>query len=110
VQLDAYGKLWLPPTDGSRVEKAVPRLLAIPPLFVKKIRDQNKSLMPHKVWALVKGDLGSPGLPQEVAAACKFAMDWCLVAAQAIGADKDSHVALCLDTVMDQKHGNSLAR
>jgi hypothetical protein len=90
--------------------KQFPRLLAIPPLFIKMIRDQNKSLMPHKVWAFVKAYSGSPGLPQEVATACKFAFDWCLVAAQASGADKDSHVAFGLNAVMDQEHVTSLAR
>ncbi len=39
VQLDAYGKLWSPPVDGSEVEKAVPFLLAIPPVFFKLIRE-----------------------------------------------------------------------
>jgi hypothetical protein len=110
AQLDAYGKLWLPPANRSEVEKAVPCLLAIPSLFVKMIRDQNKSLMLHVVWALVRAYSGSPGLPQEVAVACKFAMDWCLIAAQVSGADKDSHVAFGLNAVMDQEHNNSLAR
>jgi hypothetical protein len=54
VQLDAYRKLWLPPANGSEVEKAVPRLLAIPPVFLKLIREQNKSLIPHEVWAIIK--------------------------------------------------------
>jgi hypothetical protein len=69
AQLDAYGKLWSPPVDGSKVEKAVPCLLAIPPVFFKLIREQNKSLMPHEVWATVKAYLESHGLPQEVAVA-----------------------------------------
>ncbi len=74
AQLDAYGKLWWPPADRSKVEKAVPRLLAIPPVFL------------NEVWAIIKAHLGSLGLPQEVAAACKFA-NWCLVATQASGAN-----------------------
>jgi hypothetical protein len=78
AQPDMYGKLWSPPADSSKVEKAVSRLLAVPPIFLKLIREQNKSLMPHEVWSIVKAYLGSHGLPREVAAACKFAMDWCL--------------------------------
>jgi hypothetical protein len=74
------------------------------------IRDQNKSLMPHEVWALVKAYSGSPDLPQEVAAACEFAIEWCLVATQASGADKDFHVAFGLDVVTYQEHNTSLAR
>jgi hypothetical protein len=110
AQLDVYGKLWLPPADGSKVEKAVPHLLVIPSLFLKLIREQNKSLMPHEVWTIVKAYLGSHGLPQEVAAACKFEMVRCLVAAQASGANKDSHVAFGLDAVTDQEQDTSLAR
>ncbi len=37
-------------------------------------------------------------------------MDWCLVAAQGSGADKDSHVAFGLNAVTDQEHDTSLAR
>jgi hypothetical protein len=96
--------------DGSKVEKAVPRLLAIPPLFLNLIREQNKSLMPREVWAIIKAYSGSHSLPQELAAACKFAMDWCLVAAQASGANKDSHVAFGLNAVTDQEHDTSMAR
>jgi hypothetical protein len=65
AQLDAYGKLWSPPANGSKVEKAVPRLLAIPPVFPQMIRDQNKSLMPHKVWAIVEAYSGSQGLSRK---------------------------------------------
>jgi hypothetical protein len=74
------------------------------------IRDQNKPLMPHKVWALTKAYSSSLDLPQKVAAACKFAMDWCLVATQASGANKDFRVAFSLNVVTDQEHKNSLAR
>jgi hypothetical protein len=66
--------------------------------------------MPQEVWTIVRAYPGSQGLPQEVAAACKFAMDLCLVAAQASGASKDSHVAFGLDTVTDKEHNTSLAR
>ncbi len=37
-------------------------------------------------------------------------MVWCLVAAQAIGDNKDSHIAFSLDAVTDQEHDTSLAR
>ncbi len=84
-----------------QIEARLKRQSYSSPVFLKMIRDQNKSLIPHKVWAIIKAYLGSQGLPKEVAAACKFAMDWCLVAAQANGADKDSHVAFSLDAVTD---------
>jgi hypothetical protein len=66
--------------------------------------------MPHEVWAIIKAYSKSHGLPQEVTAACKFAMEWCLVAAQVSRANNDSHVAFGLNTVMDQEHDTSLAR
>jgi hypothetical protein len=63
MQLDAYGKLWLPLADGIKVEKAVPCLLAIPSVFLKLSREQNKYLMPHEIWAIIKVYLESHGLP-----------------------------------------------
>jgi hypothetical protein len=54
VHLDAYGKLWLPPADRSKVEKTVPCLITIPPVFLKLIRKKKKSLMPHEVRQLSK--------------------------------------------------------
>ncbi len=104
-----YGKLWSPTRDGTKVEINIPRLLILPPVFVKLIRDTGKALMPHEVWSLVKAYRDTPGLPQECKDACTFVRDWCLVAAQATGPDKDSYLAFGLNAVTEQDHGVSLA-
>jgi hypothetical protein len=104
-----YGKLWASTIDGSKVEKAMPCFLILPPLFVKLIQDKKKALMPHKVWTLIKTYLALPGLPPECLDACTLALDWCLVATQASGLDKDLHLAFGLDAVTEQDHNESLA-
>ncbi len=104
-----YGKLWTPTRDSTKVSKTVPCLLILPPLFVKLIRNTKKALMPHKVWTLIKAYMDTPGLPQECRDACTLMMDWCLVAAQASGPDKDSYLAFGLDAVTEHDHDTSLA-
>ena len=79
----------------------VPRLLSLPPLFVKLLREQKKALMPHEVWQIIKPFSESQGLPQECVDACKFIMDWCVVATQATGADKASFLAFGLNAVTE---------
>ena len=45
-----HGLLWAPATNGTEVEMHVPRLLCLPPVFVKLLRAQKKALMPaHEV-------------------------------------------------------------
>jgi hypothetical protein len=61
-----YGKSWVLAVDGSEVKKYVPPLLAIPPLFLKMIQENNKALMPHKVWTLVANFAATPGLQQDI--------------------------------------------
>ncbi len=96
-----YGKLWRPTRDGTEVDLHVPRLLILPPLFVKLIRDAGKSLMPHKVWALIKAYIDTQNLQDDCKEACSFMQDWCLVVRQAPGQDKDSHLAFGLDAVTE---------
>ena len=103
-----HGSLWAPATNGTKVELHVPRLLCLPPLFVKLLRDQKKALMPHEVWQVVKTFSESQGLAQDCADACKFVMDWCVVAAQATAPDKDSFFAFGLDLVTKQDSNVSL--
>ena len=69
------GLLRAPSTNGTEVEMHVPRLLYLPPLFVKLLRDQRKALMPHEVWQVVKNFSDSQGLTQDCVDACKFVMD-----------------------------------
>ncbi len=104
-----YGKLWTPTRDGTEVEKTVPRLLIPPPLFIKLIRDTRKALMPHEVWILIKSYMDTPGLPPDCRDACTLVMDWCIVAAQASGPDKDSYLAFGFDAVTEHDHDVSLA-
>ena len=87
----------------------VPRLLSLPPLFVKLLCNKKKALMPHEVWQVIKTILESQGLTQECVNACTFIMDWCVVAPQATGADKDSFLAFGLNKVMEQDNNVSLA-
>jgi hypothetical protein len=44
-----HGLLWAPTSNGTEVEMHVPRLLCLPPVFVKLLRDQKKALMPHEL-------------------------------------------------------------
>ena len=87
----------------------VPCLLSLPPLFVKLLCNKKKALMPHEVWQVIKTILESQGLTQECVNACTFIMDWCVVAPQATGADKDSFLAFGLNKVMEQDNNVSLA-
>ena len=87
----------------------VPRLLCLPPVFVKLLCDQQKALMPHEVWQVVKTFSESQGLPQECVDACTFIMDWCVVASQATAPEKDSFLAFGLDSVTKQDSDVSLA-
>jgi len=86
----------------------VPCLLCLPPLFVKLLRDQRKALMPHEVWQVIKTFSVSQGLTQDCVDACKFVMDWCVVAAQATAPEKDSFLAFGLDSVTEQDSDVSL--
>ncbi len=104
-----HGKLWTPVQDGSKADLHVPRLLILPPLFVKLIRDTGRALMPHEVWSLIRAYMETPGLPPECIEACSFVRNWCLVAAQAADADKDSYLAFGLDAVTEQDCDASLA-
>jgi hypothetical protein len=104
-----HGLLWAPTPNGTEVEMHVPRLLCLPPVFVKLLRDQKKALMPHEVWQVVKNFSESQGLAQDFVEACKFVMDWCVVAAQATAPDKDSFLAFGLDSVTEQDSDVSLA-
>jgi hypothetical protein len=104
-----YGKLWTPTRDGTKVEKTMPQLLILPPSFVKLIRDTRKALMPHEVWIQIKSYMDTPGLPPDCRDACTLVMDWCIVAAQASGPNKDSYLAFGLDVVMEHDHDVSLA-
>jgi hypothetical protein len=103
------GKLWVPTRDGTKVELHVPRLLVLPPLFVKLIRDTGKALMPHELWSLVRAYADTQDLLEECKEAWTFVRDWCLVAAQAPGQDKDLYLAFGLDAVTEQDHDTSLA-
>ena len=87
----------------------VPRMLCLPPVFVKLLRNQKKALMPHEVWQVVKTFSESQGLAQDCVDACKFIMDWCVVAAQATAPEKDSFLAFGLDLVTEQDSDASLA-
>ena len=104
-----HGLLWAPTPNGTEVEMHVPRLLCLPPVFVKLLRDQKKALMPHEVWQVVKTFSKSQGLPQECVDACTFIMDWCVVASQATALEKDSFLAFGLDSVTEQDSDVSLA-
>ena len=87
----------------------VPRRLCLPPVFVKLLRTQKKALMPHEVWQVVKNFSESQGLTQDCVDACKFVMDWCVVAAQATAPDKDSFLLFGLNSVTKQDSDMSLA-
>jgi hypothetical protein len=78
-------------------------------LFVKLIRDTGKALMPHELWSLVRAYAVTQDLLEECKEAWTFVRDWCLVAAQAPGQDKDSYLAFGLDAVTEQDHDTSLA-
>ena len=104
-----HGLLWAPTTNGTKVEMHVPRLLCLPPVFVKFLRTQKKALMPHEVWQVIKNFSDSQGLAQDCVDACKFVMDWCVVAAQATAPEKDSFLAFGLDSVTEQDSDVSLA-
>jgi hypothetical protein len=95
--------------NGTEVKMHVPCLLSLPLLFVKLLCNQKKALMPHEVWQVIKTFLESQGLPQECVDACTFVMDWCVVAAQATGTDKDSFLAFGLGAVTEQDKDVSLA-
>ena len=103
------GVLWAPTPNGTEVEMHVPRLLCLPPVFVKLLCDQQKALMPHEVWQVVKTFSESQGLTQECVDACTFIMDWCVVASQATAPEKDSFLAFGLDSVTKQDSDVSLA-
>jgi hypothetical protein len=105
-----YGVLWSPTRDSTEVDLVVSRLLILPPLFVKLIRDAGKALMPHEVWALVQNYMDTHSLPDDCKDACSFVHDWCLVAGQSPAQDKDSHLAFGLDAVTEQDHDGSLAK
>jgi len=45
-----HGLLWAPTPNGTEVEMHVPRLLCLPPVFVKLLHHQKRALMPHEVW------------------------------------------------------------
>ena len=87
----------------------VPCMLCLPPVFVKLLRAQKKALMPHEVWQVVKNFFESQGLTQDCVDACKFVMDWCVVAAQATAPDKDSFLLFGLNSVTKQDSDMSLA-
>jgi hypothetical protein len=103
-----HGLLWAPATNGTEVEMHVPRLLCLPPVFVKLLRAQKKALMPHEVWQVIKNFSDSQGLAQDCVDTCKFDMDWCVVAAQATAPDKDSFLAFGLNLVTKQDNDVSL--
>jgi hypothetical protein len=84
-------------------------MLCLPPVFVKLLRNQKKALMPHEVWQVVKTFSESQSLAQDCVDACKFIMDWCVVAAQATAPEKDSFLAFGLDSVIEQDSDASLA-
>jgi len=65
--------------------------------------------MPHEVWQVIKNFSVSQGLTQDCVDACKFVMDWCVVAAQATAPEKDSFLAFGLDSVTEQDSDVSLA-
>ena len=65
--------------------------------------------MHHEVWQVVKNFSKLQGLTQDCVDACKFIMDWCVVAAQATASDKDSFLAFGLDAVTEQDSDVSLA-
>jgi hypothetical protein len=92
------GLLWAPATNGTEVEMYVPRLLCLPRCFSSSFTTK-KALMPHEVWQVIKNFSKSQGLTQDCVNACKFVMDWCLVAAQAMASDKDSFLAFGIDAV-----------
>ena len=75
----------------------------------KLLRAQKKALMPHEVWQIIKNFSDSQGLAQDCVDACKFVMDWCVVAAQATAPEKDSFLAFGLDSVTEQDNDVSLA-
>jgi hypothetical protein len=104
-----HGLLWAPTPNGTEVEMHVPRLVCLPPVFVKLLRDQKKALMPHEVWQVVKTFSESQGLAQECVDACTFIMDWCVVASQARAPEKDLFLAFRLDSVTEQDSDVSLA-
>ena len=104
-----HGSLWVPTMNGTKVEMHVLSLLSLPSLFVKLLCNKQKALMPHEVWKVIKTFLESQGLPQECVDACTLFMDWCVVATQATGADKDLFLAFGLDMVTEQDNDMSLA-
>ena len=85
------------------------RLLCLPPVFVKLLSNQKKALLPHEVWQVVKTFSESQGLAQDCFDACKFVMDWCVVASQATAPEKDSFLAFGIDSVTKQDSNSALA-
>ena len=75
-----HGSLWASATNGTKVKMHVPCLLCLPLLFVKLLCNQKKALMPHEVWQVVKNFSELQGLAQDCVDACKFIMDWCVLA------------------------------
>ncbi len=65
--------------------------------------------MPHIVWVLVKAYINTQNLSAECKEAYTFVQDWCVMAGQATGQDKDSHLAFGLEAVTEQDHDTSLA-
>jgi len=107
----SYGKRWVPTVPGgTESELHVPHMLLLPPHLVKVLRATRKALMPHKVAAIFVRKPESVEGTHATKDAYNLALDWCLMASQAEGPNKDSLVAFGLDAVTKHDHDPALAR
>jgi len=107
----SYRKLWVPTVPGgTEAELHVPCMLLLPPHLVKVLRATRKALMPHEVAAIFVREQESIEGPHTTKDSYNLALDWCLMASQAEGPNKDSLVAFGLDAVTEHDHDPALAR
>ncbi len=95
------GKLWSSGEGATKEEMNVPQLLSIPLVLFKKIWDEGRPLMPHKVLRLMMAHLESVN-NNVVVAALSLNAKWCLMAAQ-WDASGDSWVAFSVKAIQRGK-------
>ena len=96
------GKLWAPDQADAHEPTAItaPRLLAVPLVLFRAIREERKPLMPHKIRGLVLTIISDTDDFDKASDNWQLVLSWCLLAAQQ-DANGNSHLGLPVDAVTE---------
>jgi len=96
------GKLWAPEqAEGDEWSPIMaPRLLAVPLVLFRAIREEQKPLMPHEVRGLVLTIIADADVSNKARDDWQLVLSWCLLAAQQ-DANGNSYLGVPMDAVTE---------